>query len=183
MMSRLIGSRLSLGAIVAMLCAGVIALGLGPRCGPRRDQRFPCEECGCGCSSAVECWTNCCCHTPQQRARWALLHGVAIPRFDRQTLAAAEAIVAGAGGDEAFAEMAPCCRASLLKDDQPAPGNDHASCKQRPKVSAAAAMVLGLTPTPVSFLPAPVPCETMASVTERPDPLADLEPSVPPPRA
>jgi len=42
-------------------------------------QRYPCEDHACGCASAHECWTNCCCYTHHQRIVWALRNGVAPP--------------------------------------------------------------------------------------------------------
>ncbi|MFM1829963.1 MAG: hypothetical protein RLZZ558_303 [Planctomycetota bacterium] len=42
-------------------------------------ERHPCEQCGCGCVSARQCWTACCCHTPEQRLAWAIREGVSPP--------------------------------------------------------------------------------------------------------
>lgn len=42
-------------------------------------ERYPCEDCGCGCASAHECWTNCCCHTEHERLVWAIENGVMPP--------------------------------------------------------------------------------------------------------
>lgn len=42
-------------------------------------ERYPCEDHACGCISAHECWTHCCCHTPHQRLVWAITHGVKPP--------------------------------------------------------------------------------------------------------
>lgn len=42
-------------------------------------ERFPCENCACGCSSASECWSGCCCHTLTERLAWAKRHGVTPP--------------------------------------------------------------------------------------------------------
>lgn len=41
--------------------------------------RFPCEADTCGCFSALECWTQCCCLTPRQRLAWAIQNGVKPP--------------------------------------------------------------------------------------------------------
>ena len=40
---------------------------------------FPCQNGHCGCSSAAECWSDCCCLTPKQRIEWAKKNGVAPP--------------------------------------------------------------------------------------------------------
>lgn len=44
-------------------------------------ERYPCEDCSCGCASAHECWTNCCCHTLPERLAWAVRHGVRPPPY------------------------------------------------------------------------------------------------------
>lgn len=62
-------------------------------------ERYPCESCGCGCASATECWTHCCCHTEQQRLVWAIENGVMPPTVvefsDEQWIAAANAVKPG----------------------------------------------------------------------------------------
>lgn len=62
-------------------------------------ERYPCEDHACGCVSALECWSNCCCHTPHQRLVWAITHGVQPPasvKFsDEQWMAASNAVKAG----------------------------------------------------------------------------------------
>lgn len=45
------------------------------------NERFPCEKCACGCSTARHCWTACCCHTPAQRMAWAKRNGVTPPPY------------------------------------------------------------------------------------------------------
>lgn len=44
-------------------------------------ERFPCEQCGCGCRSAEQCWRHCCCMTNRQKVAWAKRNGVAVPPF------------------------------------------------------------------------------------------------------
>ena len=61
------------GAIAALFGA------LGPH------ERYACEGCGCGCASAHECWTACCCHTPHERLAWAMRNGVLPPAYVRFT--------------------------------------------------------------------------------------------------
>jgi hypothetical protein len=60
---------------------------------------YPCQDCGCGCAGAAECWTACCCHTPHQRLVWALERGILPPigvRFaDADWIAAANSIRPG----------------------------------------------------------------------------------------
>ncbi len=42
---------------------------------------FPCMNCACGCATAEQCWTSCCCFTPAERERWAEEHGVTPPSY------------------------------------------------------------------------------------------------------
>jgi len=42
-------------------------------------ERYPCEGCACGCSTASHCWSSCCCHTLPQRLAWARREGVRPP--------------------------------------------------------------------------------------------------------
>ncbi len=62
-------------------------------------ERYPCEGHACGCASATECWSSCCCHTVQERLAWAITNGVKPPasvKFsDQQWIAAANAVKAG----------------------------------------------------------------------------------------
>lgn len=95
-------SRRSLATLL-LFAYTVGALGLLPSprtlarwLGQVQGERFPCEECGCGCASAKECWTHCCCHSEHQRLIWALTHGVMPPASvqfsDEQWFAAAKAV-------------------------------------------------------------------------------------------
>lgn len=62
-------------------------------------ERYPCEDCGCGCASATECWTHCCCHTEHVRLVWAIQNGVLPPEnvefTDEQWISAANAVKPG----------------------------------------------------------------------------------------
>ena len=42
---------------------------------------YPCRDGKCGCKSAFQCWTSCCCHSAQERLEWAAKHGVAVPEY------------------------------------------------------------------------------------------------------
>lgn len=47
----------------------------------RTAERFPCENCPCGCSTAEYCWDKCCCHTDHEKLAWADRNGVTPPEF------------------------------------------------------------------------------------------------------
>lgn len=44
-------------------------------------ERFPCENCPCGCASAESCWDKCCCHNDGEKLAWADRNGVTPPEF------------------------------------------------------------------------------------------------------
>lgn len=62
-------------------------------------ERHPCEGHSCGCASVHDCWTQCCCHTPEHRLAWAIREGVQPPAFVKYTqtqwIAAANAVKPG----------------------------------------------------------------------------------------
>jgi hypothetical protein len=81
-------------------------------------ERFPCEGCACSCGGAHECWSNCCCHTEQERIQWAIEQGVEPPATVRPSLLARymrakleQAAVAVAQREQiATDELPSCCR-------------------------------------------------------------------------
>jgi hypothetical protein len=96
------------GAVSMLLVAVYLVASLGVIPSPRvimgwfgqlTTERYPCESCGCGCASATECWTHCCCHTEHQRLVWAISNGVLPPPVvefsDEQWIAAANAVKPG----------------------------------------------------------------------------------------
>jgi hypothetical protein len=45
------------------------------------SERFPCEGHRCGCKTAHQCWTNCCCNSPKQRVAWAKRNNIQPPAY------------------------------------------------------------------------------------------------------
>jgi hypothetical protein len=45
------------------------------------DQPFPCQDHPCGCRTAEQCWTACCCFTPEQRWAWARERHIQPPAY------------------------------------------------------------------------------------------------------
>ncbi|QDU54248.1 hypothetical protein [Aeoliella mucimassa] len=71
-------------AALLLTAFAVAAVGVPldlPRIAKRTIERYPCENCSCGCDSALVCWTNCCCHTLAERLAWARNEGVRPPEF------------------------------------------------------------------------------------------------------
>lgn len=45
------------------------------------SQPFPCQDHACGCQTAEQCWSHCCCFTPEERWAWAREHNVEPPAY------------------------------------------------------------------------------------------------------
>lgn len=76
-------------AVVFVALAGFFAGTTGvpvPRLampGKDRSQPFPCQDHGCGCASAAQCWKECCCFSNREKLAWAAKNGVEAPAFVR----------------------------------------------------------------------------------------------------
>jgi hypothetical protein len=111
---------------VAVSLLAYLAASLGfPLPAPARHhkadgQPFPCQDNPCGCQTAEQCWTHCCCLTPEQHWEWARQHHVEpppyatrpasegwrnTPRRVREAAAAPETTCAGC----AECAARPCC--------------------------------------------------------------------------
>jgi hypothetical protein len=44
--------------------------------GKDRSRSFPCMDRPCGCATAEQCFTSCCCNTPAETLAWATAHRV-----------------------------------------------------------------------------------------------------------
>lgn len=68
---------------------------------------YPCQHGKCGCKSALQCWTNCCCNTPQQRLDWAAAKGVAVPEYGQHL----KQVIAT---EKAKATRPACCKKTAM---------------------------------------------------------------------
>lgn len=48
-----------------------------------QTQAFPCQDRACGCRTAEDCWTNCCCFSDKEKLAWAAENGVQPPEWFR----------------------------------------------------------------------------------------------------
>ncbi len=73
-------------------------------------ERFACQSRRCGCRTAAQCWTSCCCFTLEERIAWARANNAEIPA---QALARAATLATGdspvAKGDSAVAKACGNC--------------------------------------------------------------------------
>lgn len=46
---------------------------------PSAEKQYPCQGGTCGCRTAKQCWSSCCCTTREYRIAWAKKRGIAIP--------------------------------------------------------------------------------------------------------
>ncbi|MCU0719062.1 MAG: hypothetical protein MUC83_05115 [Pirellula sp.] len=44
-------------------------------------ENYPCKGNLCGCQTAQQCWTSCCCTTPEERLAWAIKNNVTPPVY------------------------------------------------------------------------------------------------------
>ena len=78
----------------------------------------------CGCASAEQCFTNCCCHTPAETLAWAKARGIETAVIDalsrRVATAPVEPPVASccSAADEADAEPSSCCATDIDDRDE-----------------------------------------------------------------
>lgn len=82
-----------------------------------RAQPFPCMDKPCGCATAEQCFTNCCCHTPAETLAWARGHRVAahvLAALERRVAAPAAGVscCAARARPACCAEQAACCSAA-----------------------------------------------------------------------
>ena len=78
-----IGRRLIGLALLVALCASMVPLPVARIAFPEKDQSqpFPCQNRPCGCTSAEQCWRQCCCFTNAQKVAWARENGVTPPDY------------------------------------------------------------------------------------------------------
>ena len=165
---------------------------------------FPCRNGSCGCKSAFQCWTSCCCHSAQERLDWAAQHGVAVPEYAQhlRQLAAdqkAQAKVTGATKPACCQKAKPalpakpaCC---AKKESATTLGCASATAKPRTKV-VLSMFALGcrgssgeLASLPWAIVELPIasraplgPLECQLVIVDRDGPKQFYPPELPPPR-
>jgi hypothetical protein len=94
----------------------------GRLAGKDRSRAFPCMDKPCGCATAEQCFTSCCCHTPAESLAWARAHDV-----DAAVLASLERRLGAS-----LPQSASCCSSakapSCCAEPEPAENAAVASC-------------------------------------------------------
>ncbi|WP_146515711.1 hypothetical protein [Rubripirellula amarantea] len=76
--------------------------------GAQSGERFPCEDCACGCATAEYCWDRCCCHSDREKLQWAAEHQVTPPAF---LVARANQVTAQTEACDLSTPKCCCCQA------------------------------------------------------------------------
>ena len=165
-----------------------------------RSRPFPCMDKPCGCATAEQCFSNCCCNSPAELLAWAEAH-----HLDPATLLALHGRVAATAPKaptavcccSSAADAASCCTTTESSPShQPAPADERDSAPLPSRMISLKAMlacggVLAGWTAAVTSLPPPTalrcePCMRLVgvlSITDEigrsVDPLRDA----PPPRA
>jgi len=90
--------------------------------GKDRTQPFPCMDKPCGCATAEQCFTSCCCNTPAETLAWAKAHAVEPAVLDalERRVAFSRHAVAKTAKTSCCASRAPAAEESCCASRQPA---------------------------------------------------------------
>jgi hypothetical protein len=90
--------------------------------GKDRSRPFPCMDRPCGCATAEQCFTSCCCNTPAETLAWATAHRVepAVLAALERRVASGNQMVAKATKSSCCSTQAPVVEKSCCPIDQPA---------------------------------------------------------------
>jgi len=165
-----------------------------------RSRPFPCMDKPCGCATAEQCFSSCCCNSPAELLAWAEINGLdpaTLFALQRRVAATAPEAPAAACCCSSAAEAASCCTITeSAPAHQPAPADEGDSAPLRSRMISMKAMlacggVLAGWAAAVTSLPAPTalrcePCMQLVGVLSITDEIghsADLLRDAPPPRA
>lgn len=107
-----------------------------------RSRNFPCRDKACGCGSAEQCFSSCCCNTPAELAAWAGTNRVGpdlLEALARRAATPAATAPAPSGCCGTPATTDACCTAD---DVSPTTRRDAAACPSAdapPRAAATAA--------------------------------------------
>lgn len=115
-------------AVISLAVAAVVTLatlGIAPTpaavrraLGAGGGEPYPCEVHACGCTSAQDCFTACCCFTPAELAAWRRAQDASAASGERSRTAAAESAPPEAASQATPAADEHCI---LCEQSDPAP--------------------------------------------------------------
>lgn len=122
-------------AATTLVCYVLTAFGVPLPAAPVRKGSVPfiCQARGCGCQSAEQCWSGCCCFTPEQRWAWARQHQVEPPDYAEAPRTGswqssrkrdADRPAACCAGESCPGEARTCCE-DHKPDEQPSTDNSN----------------------------------------------------------
>lgn len=71
--------RLAAGVALAAYLVTILGLPVPALRAKDPSQPFPCQHHACGCRTAVDCWSSCCCYSAAEKQLWACNNGVEPP--------------------------------------------------------------------------------------------------------
>lgn len=115
-------------AAATLVCYVLTAFGVPLPAAPVRKGSVPfiCQARACGCQSAEQCWSGCCCFTPEERWAWARQHHIEPPDY-------AEAPRAGSWQSSRKRDAdrpAACCTGESSPNESPTCCQQHKPEKQ-----------------------------------------------------
>jgi len=78
---RKVRPKLAAGLILVAYLVASVGLPVPALAHKNVDIPFPCQDNPCGCQSAEQCWTSCCCYSVEEHWSWARTHGVEPPAY------------------------------------------------------------------------------------------------------
>jgi hypothetical protein len=142
------GTAWAMLALYGLVASGIpLPMGLPPAgsaaekkiAGKDLSRPFPCMDKPCGCATAKQCFTSCCCHTPAETLAWARARGIDESVINALTrrVAAVSAPAAASGGccSSKAPESEPSCCSSPENEIDQAICSDYQSLAAEPKQS------------------------------------------------
>jgi hypothetical protein len=111
--------------------------------GKDRSRPFPCMDKPCGCATAEQCFTNCCCNTPAETLAWAKARAVepAVLAALLRRVATSRQLAAKSTQSSCCSTKAPVAEESCCTIEQPATaGEDTALCSDEQSLAATLSM-------------------------------------------
>lgn len=128
----------SLRAGIALLMIGSLGLAqfgypVWQVAAKKGDQPFPCQFSRCGCQTADDCRTSCCCHSKQERVAWAVKRNIDPNKV--AVLTSAEKLQFTFAAKLVVAKKADCCQPARKADCCSKPKVD-SCCEAKPQNEA-----------------------------------------------